>query len=61
MLQRAADQCRLSAPDVEVAIDLALGAVYFRHLITHSPIDDEFITNIVDSLVTVEAVGPTTS
>lgn len=51
VLTRAADQNQLVPTDVEVAIDLALGAVYFRHLVTHEPIDSAFIDTVVASLI----------
>lgn len=57
VVQRAADQHRLLVPDVETAIDLALGAIYFRHLFTHDRIDEGFVGTVVASLVvsTVES------
>ncbi len=51
IMQRAADEQRLRAGDAEVAIDLALGAIYFRHLISHDIIDDDFIASVVASII----------
>lgn len=51
LLERARSQRRLVAQDVETAIDMALGAIYFRHLISHDVIDTAFIEGLVDSIV----------
>jgi AcrR family transcriptional regulator len=50
LLARAAEQNRLRA-DVETGIDLLLGAIYFRHLITHQPLSAGFVDAIVDAIV----------
>lgn len=51
VMVRAEGEGRLVATDVETAIDMALGAVYFRHLFTHGPIDGNFIATIVAALI----------
>jgi len=51
IFERAAFGNSLVSVDVETAIDMALGAIYFRHLITHERIDDDFIAGLVDSLI----------
>ncbi len=54
VIQRASDAGRLVAPGVEVGIDLLLGAIYFRHLITHETLDQSFVDQIVDTVVSPE-------
>ena len=34
--------------EIETAIDLIYGAVYFRLMTSHAPMDDEFVTNLID-------------
>lgn len=51
VLSRAAEQHRLIPTDVDTAIDMALGAIYFRHLISHGPINDSFVDGVVASIV----------
>lgn len=51
LLQRAQDQSRLACEDVETGIDLVLGAIYFRHLLTRGAIDEGFIAEIVDTII----------
>jgi AcrR family transcriptional regulator len=50
-LGRAALEERLSVPDVEVAIDLLLGAVYLRLLVTGAAMEDTFVAEIVRAVV----------
>lgn len=50
-MRRADEQHRLLATDVETAIDLALGAIYFRHLISHDSLDTAFVTAVVASVI----------
>ncbi|UZK67942.1 TetR-like C-terminal domain-containing protein [Sphingomonas sp. M1-B02] len=53
MIRRAADRGELRAGiDEETALDLALGPLYVRALITRQPIDDAFIESFVDILLT---------
>ena len=56
VFQRAAEQHRLLARDVETAIDLALGAVYFRHLISGAPLGGAFVVQVVGSLIATEPI-----
>lgn len=51
VLERAVHHDVLRAPNIEVAIDLLLGAIYFRLLITGAAMDDDFVTNIVRSVI----------
>jgi len=51
LLGRAERHGRLSASDVDVAIDLLLGAIYFRLLISGASLDDAFVTDIVRSVI----------
>ena len=51
LFERAQAHDLLVPVDVELAIDMALGAIYFRHLMSHQPIDAGFIADLVDSLV----------
>ncbi len=51
VMRRAADAGRLAVADVEVAIDVVLGAIYFRHLITREPLDATFVAQTVDAVV----------
>ncbi|MEZ5250442.1 MAG: hypothetical protein R2713_14895 [Ilumatobacteraceae bacterium] len=52
---RRADEQHLLATDVETAIDLALGAIYFRHLISHDSLDTAFVTAVVASVIAPKA------
>ncbi|MEZ5230897.1 MAG: TetR/AcrR family transcriptional regulator [Acidimicrobiales bacterium] len=51
VMRRAEDERRLLAADVETAIDLALGAIYFRYLFTAETLDDQFVGRVVDSVI----------
>jgi len=52
MIRRAAERGELRAGiDEETALDLALGPLYVRALITRQPIDDAFIEGCVDALL----------
>lgn len=52
MIRRAAARGELrEGIDDEVALDLALGPLYVRTLITRQPIDDGFIERFVDTLL----------
>jgi AcrR family transcriptional regulator len=51
VLERAEADARLRAPDVETGIDLLLGAVYFRHLVTRAPLDTAFVSRIVETVI----------
>ncbi|MCB0998112.1 MAG: TetR/AcrR family transcriptional regulator [Acidimicrobiales bacterium] len=55
VMRRADEQHRLLATDVETAIDLALGAIYFRHLISHDSLDTAFVTAVVASVIAPKA------
>lgn len=61
LIGRAAKQDLLMSTDPEVAIDMALGAIYFRHLFTHEPLDTAFVTSLVSSLVHPTDAGSHTS
>ena len=37
--------------DLELALDQLSGPLFYRRLITHSPIDSDFIEKLVDSLI----------
>lgn len=50
LLDRAASQDLLRV-GVETGIDLLLGAIYFRHLVTHQPLTTDVIANVVDAIV----------
>lgn len=52
LLERAEAQQRLRVADVEVGIDMLLGTVYFRHLITRQAIPLVAIGTAVDTVVT---------
>jgi AcrR family transcriptional regulator len=52
VLERAADEGRLASQSVDLAIDLVLGAVYFRYLITGTPIDAADVEGLVDTVIT---------
>jgi AcrR family transcriptional regulator len=51
VLARAEEAGRLRPPGVETAIDLALGAIYFRLLISGAPLTQRFVADLVDSIV----------
>lgn len=51
VIQRAADAGRLATADVEIAIDLLLGAIYFRHLASRRVLDSAFVDELVDMIV----------
>lgn len=52
MMERALARNELrSGIDLQVALDLALGPIYVRTLITRQPIDDSFIEQYVDLLL----------
>jgi AcrR family transcriptional regulator len=52
MIRRAAERGELRPGiDEEIALDLALGPLYVRTLITRKPIDDAFIEQFVDALL----------
>ena len=52
MITRAAERGELRPGiDEEVALDLALGPLYVRTLVTRQPIDDAFIERFVDTLL----------
>ncbi len=51
VVQRADDHDRLRSSDVETAIDLALGGVYYRHLVERRALDDAFVDHVVATLV----------
>lgn len=64
VLRRVEEAGRLRPTDVETAIDLALGAIYFRHLISGASLTDRFVADVVDSIVapapaTADRAGPT--
>lgn len=52
VMGRVADAGRLGPSDVETAIDMVLGAVYFRFLFTRQEIDEAFVGDLVASVVT---------
>jgi AcrR family transcriptional regulator len=53
MIRRAGERGELrSGIDEDIALDLALGPLYVRTLITRQPIDDSFIERFVDALLT---------
>jgi AcrR family transcriptional regulator len=52
MLERALARQELRSDiDLQIALDLALGPIYVRTLITRQPIDDEFIRRYVEMLL----------
>ncbi len=52
MIRRAAERGELRpGVDEETALDLALGPLYVRTLITRQPIDDAFIERCIDTLL----------
>ena len=52
MIRRASERGELRPGiDEEIALDLALGPLYVRTLITRRPIDDSFIERFVDTLL----------
>ena len=51
VIERAAATGRLRVANVEVAIDMALGAVYYRHLVQRQRIDDDFVDELVSGLI----------
>jgi AcrR family transcriptional regulator len=52
MFRRAAERGELrEGIDHEIALDLALGPLYVRTLITRQPIDDAFIKHFIDTLL----------
>ncbi|MGH1506349.1 MAG: TetR/AcrR family transcriptional regulator [Acidimicrobiales bacterium] len=51
VMQRADDYRRLRVADVETAIDLALGAIYYRHLFGNETLDEAFVERVVEALV----------
>ncbi len=55
VMQRADSDGRLLVDDPETAIDLALGAIYFRHLITRDPVDGRFLDGVVSAVVSSPA------
>jgi hypothetical protein len=59
VMRRAADEHRLISTDIETAIDLALGAIYFRHLISHAALDDAYVADVVDSVIARSSIDVT--
>jgi AcrR family transcriptional regulator len=52
MIRRAAERGELRpGVDEQVALELALGPLYLRTLVSHEPIDDQFIESFVDALL----------
>jgi hypothetical protein len=52
MIRRATERGELRpGVDEETALDLALGPLYVRTLITRQPIDDAFIERCIDTLL----------
>jgi len=50
LLERAREEERL-AMDVELAADLLLGAIYYRHLVTGAPLGPRFLKPLVAAVV----------
>ena len=50
LLERAAREGLLRT-DVETGIDLLLGGIYYRHLLSHGPLTAEYLAAIVDTVV----------
>lgn len=62
MLERALARGELRPGlDLQIALDLAMGPIYVRTLITRQPIDDAFIEQYVDMLLGGVAASPGTS
>ena len=51
LLERTGEEGRLRCADVEAGIDMLLGAIYFRHLITRQAMSPRFVGQIVDTVV----------
>ncbi|MEZ5341489.1 MAG: TetR/AcrR family transcriptional regulator [Acidimicrobiales bacterium] len=51
LVQRAHDENRLRSGDIEASIDMALGAIYFRHLVAQKPLDRRYVRRLVDSVI----------
>jgi AcrR family transcriptional regulator len=52
MIRHAAERGELRpGVDEQVALELALGPLYLRTLVSHEPIDDQFIESFVDALL----------
>ena len=52
LLQQSIDRGEVRADtDLELAADLLAGPVFNRHLITHRPIDDDFLAGLQASFV----------
>ncbi|GAB3170297.1 TetR/AcrR family transcriptional regulator [Myceligenerans halotolerans] len=51
VLRRAEEQQRLRTPDVELAVDLLLGPVYLRLLITGDPVPAQLATQLAELVV----------
>ena len=55
-LRRAAERGEIGPPpDMELAIDLLYGPIYHRLLHGHAPVDDEFLSRLVDGVVAAVA------
>ncbi|MFE0698719.1 TetR/AcrR family transcriptional regulator [Streptomyces sp. NPDC058872] len=51
VLRRAEEQGRLHLPDVELAVDLLLGPVYLRLLVTGDPVSEGLVRELVEVVV----------
>ena len=47
----------LPGADVEFAADLLSGPLFYRHLVMHAPITDEYIAQVIDSFMARYGVG----
>lgn len=56
VMRHAQREGRLLATDIDVAIELALGALYFRHLINHRPLSTAFTIAVADSVIAPSGV-----
>ena len=51
-LDRAIARGELRADvDVEVAADVLAGPIFYRHLVSHMPLDDTYVDAIIDAFV----------
>ncbi len=51
LLTLAHTQGRLQTPNIETGIDVLLGAIYFRYLMSGLPLNQGFITDTVDMVI----------